>query len=317
MALLSLAAIVSCELLCRYQLGLGDPPLVVGDSEIAYYFRPNQTCSRFGHLIHYNAYGMRSGDFPERKTKRGEFRVMVIGDSVINGGAQTDQREVCTSVLQDDLLSRRKGPVVVGNISAGGWGPLNQWPYVRKFGLFDADVVVIVLSSHDASSAFQGPQVVGVDVNFPDRKPWSATWEAISRYLPRYTPGLARVRNAEGYQDPVADERVENACQNAIQQIKFAADRIGAKTAIVLHWTKSELARAQSTPGWRPIGHVAIDATARELNVPVIDLCKAEAAGGAKVFRDDIHPNAAGQRVLKDGILEAVRQASQNFQADR
>lgn len=308
--LLAVIALISCELWCRYELHLGDPPLVVGDPDIAYYFRPNQTCNRFGNFVHYNAYGMRSDDFTKRKVHRGEFRVMVIGDSVINGGAQTDQRDICTSLLVSNLSREMQRPVVVGNISAGGWGPLNEWPYVRKFGLFDADVVAIVLSSHDASSAFQGTNIAGADADFPDHKPWSATWEAVSRYLPRYLPVFGKVKDSEGYQEPTRDARVERACQDAIREIKLAADRIGAKTAVILHWTQTELRMAQLTPGWRPTGHVAIAETARELNIPVVDLHNAEVDGGSRIFRDDIHPNAAGQRVLEAGIREGVRLVS-------
>lgn len=307
--LLAAILLISCELWCRYQLGLGDPPLVVGDPEISYYFRPNQTCNRFGNLVRYNAYGMRSDDFPEKKASPREFRVMVIGDSVINGGAQTDQQDVCTSLLRCDLSKARHSPTVVGNVSAGGWGPLNEWPYVKRFGLFDADVVAIVLSSHDSSSVFQGPHVAGVDANFPDHKPWSATWEAVSRYLPKYLSSRTAATN-EGYQEPVRDAMVERECQHAIEKIKFSADRIGAKTVVVLHWTQEELKRAHSQQGWRPPGHLAIETTARRLAVPVVDLHTAEANGGSRIFRDDIHPNAAGQRVLEAGVLEGIRLAS-------
>lgn len=294
------------ELVCRYKLGLGDPPLVVGDSEIAYFFQPNQTCRRFGNLIHYNAYGMRSDDFPPTKADRAEFRVMVIGDSVINGGALTDQRDVCTSILQRQLVNRLKRPVKVGNISAGGWGPLNQWPYVRKFGLFDADIMVLVLSSHDASSAFQGERVAGVDAAFPDHRPWSATWEAATRYLPHFLRTLSSESSNEGYKVATEDARVTLQCQAAIKQMKLTADRIGAKSVVVLHWSRSELERAQSSPGWRPTGHLEIEATAKEMGMAVIDLYAAEAAGGGKLFRDEIHVNAAGQQVVERGIEEGV-----------
>src|SRR5437762_1643345 len=51
-----LALLVTGEIVARYGLGLGDPPLSVADPQIEYLFKPNQTCRRFGHRIHYNAY---------------------------------------------------------------------------------------------------------------------------------------------------------------------------------------------------------------------------------------------------------------------
>ncbi len=188
--LILLAASLGSELFCRFRLGLGDPPLSVADPEIEYLFAPNQHVRRFGNRIDYNAWSMRSDDFAPRKGQSNEFRVMVFGDSVVNGGSQTDQSSTATSILQRDLARLLNRPVVVGNISAGSWGPPNMLAYLRRFGLFDADVVVIVLSSHDYADAPTFEPTVGVNADFPERKPWCATWEAITRYLPRYVPSL-------------------------------------------------------------------------------------------------------------------------------
>ena len=57
----SIAAIivVLAELIARYTLGLGDPPLAIADCEIDYIFAPNQNCNRFGNHIVYNDASMR------------------------------------------------------------------------------------------------------------------------------------------------------------------------------------------------------------------------------------------------------------------
>ena len=167
----ALGVLAAGELVARSWLGLGEPPLSLNDPGIGYLFQPDQNCHRFHHLVHYNSWSMRSDDFPLHKADRREVRVMVVGDSVINGGALTDQKELGTSLLQQDLASRLGRPVVVGNISAGGWGPLNEWPYLREFGTFDADDLVLVESSHDAFSSFQDKPVAGVDPAFPDHRP--------------------------------------------------------------------------------------------------------------------------------------------------
>ena len=88
---------------------------------------------------------------------------MVIGDSVINGGSQTDQGQLATTLMQRELSIDMKRPVVVGNASAGGWEPINEAGYVTESGLFHADIVLLVLSSHDGNSAFPTWRISGAD----------------------------------------------------------------------------------------------------------------------------------------------------------
>src|SRR5206468_1208991 len=159
---------------------------------------PDQDCRRLGHRIKYNHYSMRSDDFPEHKTDRNELRALVVGDSVINGGVPTDQSELATEILKRRLAEDLKRPVVVGNISASSWGPPNELAYLKRYGLFDADVLVIVVSSHDYVDVPTFVPVVDVDRSFPGHKPVSALWEGIDRYwLQRF-----RKTSNEGYVAP-------------------------------------------------------------------------------------------------------------------
>ena len=171
--------LVAGELFARFYLGLGDPPLTMNDAEMGYRFRPSMTYHRFGHLIHYNAFSERSDDFPAHKSQPNELRVMLLGDSVINGGVLTDQSETCTAILQRRLSEELHRPVLVGNASAGGWGTPNEVGYVHEFGFLDADVVVLVVSSHDASVYAWD---VSVAPEFVQERPVSALWEGFTRY---------------------------------------------------------------------------------------------------------------------------------------
>src|SRR5881394_1856062 len=106
------------ELVARYGVGLGDPPLSQADPQIEYLFKPNQDCRRLGRRVAYNQYSMRSDPFPVHKADPNEIRVMVVGDSVVNGGVLTDQSELATEVLKRKLAAKLNRPVVIGNISA-------------------------------------------------------------------------------------------------------------------------------------------------------------------------------------------------------
>ena len=125
----AVVAIVSGEIFARYYLGLGTPPLSITHQKIEYMFKPNQDVKRFGNHIIINQYGMRTAPFAVHKAD-GEFRIMVFGDSVLNGGNQTDHAALATTILHEKL-SVAKQRVVVGNISAGSWGPGNWLAYAK------------------------------------------------------------------------------------------------------------------------------------------------------------------------------------------
>lgn len=186
--ILAIAAILGGEVFARFALGLGTPPLSVTHPTIEYMFKPNQDVFRFGNRVLINSYGMRSSDFALRKPSQNEFRIMVFGDSVLNGGAQTDQTDLATTVVSQRLHKELARPVVVGNISAGSWGPGNWLAYVREYGFFDADAIVLVASSHDAAD---NPTFAPLNLNtHPVTAPYSALVEGVTRYLPRYFPNL-------------------------------------------------------------------------------------------------------------------------------
>ncbi len=287
------------ETFCRLVLGLGDPPLVVADPEVEYLFKPSSMYRRFGRTLRYNAWSMRSREFPGRKTDCAEFRVVFLGDSVINAGALTDQEQLATSILEQRLAARLGRAVVVGNASAGSWGPPNMAAYLRRFGTLDADVIVLVLSSHDAFDCPSGEPIVGAHPDFPDRTPWSASWEACSRYLPRYLPFLRQRRAAAG---KWSEAKALETCLGAVVDIAARAKAAGAEILLVQHLASSELGRAPT------LGHARIAEVAQSLGLRTVQLGPAFAAAlqaGRKPYRDDIHPNEVGQELIAT-VLEPV-----------
>jgi hypothetical protein len=292
-----LALLLAAECYCRFQLGLGDPPLSIADAQIEYLFAPNQHLRRFGNRVEYNEWSMRADDFPVQKSRSNELRVMVFGDSVINGGSLIDQDDLATSILQRRLRAVLGRPVVVGNISAGSWGPPNMLAYARRFGLFQADVVVIVVSSHDYADAPTFEPVVGVNPDFPSHRPWCATWEAITRYLPRYSPAIAGTPPAV---PPPAQKDIDESL-GALGDLIRLAQRDGAKVVLAQHLDLAEL-----PPGHLEQGHDAIAKAARDAGVEPFDI---EGQGtSSALYRDHIHPNQAGQALIAARLLPAIRE---------
>ena len=301
-------SLVGGELFARFYLGLGDPPLMQADPQIEYLFKPNQECKRFGHRIKYNQYSMRSDDVTPHKSLPSELRVLVVGDSVVNGGVLTDQSEVATSLLQRQLAQDLKRPVFVGNISAGSWGPPNELAYLKHYGLFDADVVVIVLSSHDYVDVPTFEPLVGVNYAFPDRKPVSALWEGFERYLlPRLKGGTPMNEGLAPATGPAKQQDIET-CMLAIREMITMSRAAGAKV-IVAQYLERDETLASPLPG-----HAAISAEARRDGVTPIELgpfFDQARRRGQDPYRpgDHIHPNAVGQREMFNALLPAIEAA--------
>ncbi len=294
---------VAGEMTARLFLGLGDPPLWVADAEIEYLCKPSMEYRRFGRRVAYNAYSMRSDPFPPTKNNPLELRVLIMGDSVVNGGSLVDQSRVVSERLKSQLTEELDRPVVVGNIGAGSWGPANLLAYVRRFGWFDADVVVIVLSSHDYADEPTFEPVVGIRSSFPDKRPWLALQELWTRYLPRYLPFG---HNTSPRYAPDTRPNIEaiDRTRSVLRQLLRSAQAAVRHVAIAQHLEKSEL-RGQFKPG-----HAVIGSLARELGMTVIELGPAMAASldrGHDPYHDRIHPNAQGHDVICQTIFRAIK----------
>jgi hypothetical protein len=284
--------LVGGEIFARFGLGLGDPPLYVPDPQIEYLVKPG-TYHRFGHDIHVNPWSMRSPDFPQHKADSNELRVLVVGDSLVFGGALWADSQVATSVLAARLRARTGRPAVVGNISAGSWGPPNELAYLERFGTFDADAIIVVWNSDDASDV---PTFEPLGGDHPAAKPFSALGELFSRYIiPRYlTPRPPPAA-------PATQRQFDESLSAARALIRLAKSR-NIPIGVVLHKTVPEI-RGEPERGYEMLRAVAESAGA-----PVYESSSVLAGPlkeGRGVFSDDMHPNAAGQALLA-GLYDRI-----------
>lgn len=174
----SLFLLVLGEILLRW-MGVHTPVLYDAHPRAEYVPQANQDISRFGRRIRYNAAHMRSAPLPISKTAQ-EFRVLVIGDSVINGGSLTDQSELASSLLEADIASRFARPAFVGNVSAGSWGPANQLAYLEEWGTFEADAFIVVWSTHDLHDA---PTFTPLDESTHPTARVASAWQELWRHF--------------------------------------------------------------------------------------------------------------------------------------
>lgn len=298
--LLAAVLLVIAEGAARTVLGLGDPPLFMRDPKIEYMNVPG-TYHRFGRTIHVNKWSQRSGEIEPTKADPNEYRVLVVGDSVVNGGAWLDDAQVATTLLEQKLAKELGRPTRVLNISAGSWGPPNQLAYLEKFGFFDADAMIVVWSSHDA---WDIPSFGPFGVDQPDRRPLFALQELVSRYvLPRFV-GTASPK------PPTVPEADLAAGVSAAAKLLELAHAKGIPTAVMLHETRKEIDGKPEdgeplARGKAMLRDVAVKAGAQVTEDR--DVLASALARGQDVMRDDIHPSAGGQSLIADLYLGAVR----------
>lgn len=176
--------LIAVEGFLRLRFGLGNPPLYVADTRTGYRLAPNQRLRRMGNRIHINQYSMRNQDItavPADQT----LRVLLLGDSIANGGWWTDQSQTISQRLEDRLaapLPPNCQRAEVLNASANSWGPRNELGYVMQFGTFEAQIVVVLLNTDDLFAIAPTSIQVGRDRTYPNRKPPLAIAEALQRW---------------------------------------------------------------------------------------------------------------------------------------
>ncbi|MEW6492315.1 MAG: SGNH/GDSL hydrolase family protein [Cyanobacteriota bacterium] len=215
-----LGILVLLEVGLRFLVGLGNPPLYVADPEIGYLLAPNQRTRRFGNRIAINEYSMRSPTIT-RSRDPSTLRVLLLGDSVANGASWTDQEQTISAMITtqleliigkassqvEDAMPQEKKPtslsslslsvpeedrkfpgklverIEVLNASANSWGPQNELAYLKRFGTFEAQAVVLLLNTDDLFAPAPTSEAVGRDRNYPNHKPPFALAELFNRYL--------------------------------------------------------------------------------------------------------------------------------------
>jgi len=278
-----------------------------------YVLQPSKTYHRFHNRLAVNRYGMRADDFPPQKSTPDELRVLVVGDSIVYGGVRIDQSEIDTEILKRNLRQQFGRPVVVGNVSAKSWGPPNELAYLERYGILEADVVILELSSHDYADAPTFVPVVGIAADYPDKKPVLALQDLLETYvLPRYFHrGDVPSGIDKNLINTSSSERDIARCREAERNLFSLVRAHHAKVSLVQHLSLPELS------GKYQAGYYANQAVAREEKVSYVDDAdelRAQLKSGKSPFYqgDFLHLNKSGQAILAHTLERAVELALQN-----
>jgi lysophospholipase L1-like esterase len=304
---LLLVLVAVTELGLRVGFGLGNPVLLQADPYTGYRFQPNQRVVRFGKRISYNQFSQRSQPITLPKPPS-VLRLLMVGDSVLNGGNPTDQSETITELFQT-LVQSTGQPAEVLNASAGSWGIGNQLGYLQQFGIFDSDAVVLQIGAHDLYQPTSTSEKLGRDPNFPDRRPLLAIQELWVRYLlPRLHQQFAGSMPITAI-SPSFDPTI-TALRNR-QHLSAAINLVQAHRRPVFILFIPGYPQVVSPVAPTPYKAEFLQVV-QSLNAPIIDMqLRWQALPPATIasyFRDEVHLTVAGHRVIATALYEGICQ---------
>lgn len=229
----------------------------------------------------------------------------MFGDSVVNGGSLTEQSKLATSMLKDKLAEKGSKNIFVGNISAGTWGPGNWLAYAQEYGFFGADIVILIVSSHDY---VDNPTFQPLNKNtHPMKQPISALFEGIERYLlPRFFPQLFSGTPTTETDQLVAQENEKEAQKglNDLKNFLKLAKNNSINVLVFQHYAKSEIESSHTN-----VGNQRIKIVCKQLGIVPISLepyFRKSVEDGVNPYRDNIHPNEVGQRLIAEAMLAKI-----------
>ncbi len=279
------------EVFLRQYYGFCDNVLMQEDSQYEYIAQPNQKRFRFRHNIQYNSLSMRSDEIDSQATI-----LLGLGDSVINGGVQTEQDSLATSILTDSLTKHYRKKIQFLNISAGSWGPDNCFAFLKKHGHFGAKALFLIISSHDAYDNMNFEKVVDSHESYQSKQYKFAIYELIDRYLiPRMKMYFAKPDISITH-DSINKKEEKSPFNRGFKELTDYAKANHIPLILYLHAETVELENHTYNEQGKEIIRFA-----KENDIPI--LLDLEYGLKLEDFRDGIHVNEQGQKKLAQNLL--------------
>lgn len=282
--------IVLVELTARFY-GLTNYPLYDASTEYEYLLKPNQNTTIYRNRFATNEFSMRSNPITEQDS----IIVLLLGDSVINGGNTIDQDSLASTKLEKELLHTYGKKVRVLNISDKTWSPDNIAAYLKRFGVFKADLFLLVANSGDAFDPMTFQPIVGVASSHPaqnDAFAWPKlavkAWDTLEdRY---FRPEESEKKDIKTPEQP----------QNLVKGFAYLdslSKQLKIPFTVYLHLSQPELAKNTVDRGG-----LVIEAFCKKNQIPIhINHMKPD------MFNDDIHLNSKGQSELANDLLPIIQ----------
>ncbi|RRB04259.1 hypothetical protein [Larkinella rosea] len=286
---LVLGFVVLVEVAGRFY-GLTSYPLYDASTEFEYLLKPNQNTTIYRNRFVTNEFSMRSNPVLAQDS----IIVLLVGDSIINGGNSIDQDSLASTLVEKELLRKYGKTIRVLNISDKTWSPDNVVAYLKKYGTFQADMLLLVANSGDAFDPMTFQPIVGVASSHPAENDWLAwpklvvkAWDTLEdRYFRKPETEKKRVKAPEEPQNLV----------KGFSDLDSLSKKLQIPFSVYLHLSQPELTNNTVDPGG-----LVIEEFCRKNQIPLqVDHM------GLDMFNDDIHLNSKGQKALAADLLPII-----------
>ncbi len=282
-------SLICIEFWGRYY-GLHHYPLFENNARYEYIHKANQDVMIYRNHFITNEYAMRS----DKISKKDTLVVLLIGDSILNGGNQVDHDSLASTRIQKRLVKETGKNIKVLNVSSYSWGPENIYQYLKSHGAFNADIAIIINNSGDAYDRMTFKGTVGSDNGRPDFNYQFATFKLIEKGIYALKPifySKAPTRSLTTVKEPLDVGFGHLVNYFKMHNIPYYA---------YLHADKSEIASHK----YNDEG-VAVINFYRYNKIPLIEELKYNVS--AECYLDDIHFNFKGQRIMADILYPYIR----------
>ncbi len=283
----------------RLFLGLGKRSIYIADDEIGYLLAPNQKVRRLGKLTIINQYSMRT-EAIESSPLNDTIRLFFIGDSIVNGAWWTDQKETISALVKKEIEKKLSPKIEVLNASANSWGPRKQLAYLKRFGTFDSQVILLVINTDDLFATKPTSLRVGKDISYPDKQPILAIEEILERVFYRNPniPGMGEIMRERG-------DRVGFNLE-AIDKMKAIATENESQFMMVLTPLKREM--NPEPRDYEKVARKRLQEWVDTNNVAFIDFLPifSKQENIDNLYRDHIHLSSLGDQLVSQHISELI-----------
>lgn len=308
-----IVALTATELSLRLAFGLGNPVLSQADPYTGYRFQPNQKVFRFGKNIVYNQYSQRSEPITLEKPE-GILRILMTGDSVLNGGNPTDQAQTISELLEAKLSASGR-PSEVLNASAGSWGIGNQLGYLRKFGTFQSDAIILQIGTHDLTQPTSTNAPVGHHPAFPTHPPLLAIQEALTRYAWPRLSSIFRLSSSPTESSLPSSIDLDQQFKQNMESFKTIVALVRAKKIPIFILFTPSREDLVPTPHLSPYKSQFLKLL-NSLQLPVLDThttwLTLPTTTVETYLRDSVHLSVSGNQAVADLLLQQLCIARQS-----
>jgi hypothetical protein len=274
-------------------MGLADVPIYLKDPDIGYIQQPNQSGSFLNrNAWHFNELCMNAGKFiPDRKVE-----VLLTGDSVVYGG---------NPITDDDRLGHQlelqSGAWAVWPVSVGGWSALNAMGYLKHYDPLFRYMKVLIWEINTGD--FQKLETLQSSVEFPLEKPRFVLWYGFRKYIwGKYVePKIQLWWPWKPKNIPPMDAHFDEVF-NYLHDLHARYPNL--VRVIVWYPNQNDLSK-NPTKLWISLTDRMRNACAKD-HIILIEVAR-DPRWTSKDYRDFIHPNAKGNKLLANVILTQLR----------